>query len=112
MDLTTLMHALRDLVERTRSGHLRSSEMSDPTLTVTSLGDQGVELVHGLIYPPQVALVGFGRILERPWATGGMIGARTIVTATLAGDHRASDGMRGARFLDTIDHLLQEPAAL
>ena len=112
MDLTTLMHALRDLVERTRSGHLRSSEMSDPTLTVTSLGDQGVELVHGLIYPPQVALVGFGRILERPWATGGMIGGRPIVTATLAGDHRASDGMRGARFLDTIDHLLQEPAAL
>jgi pyruvate dehydrogenase E2 component (dihydrolipoamide acetyltransferase) len=112
MDLTSLMHALRDLVERTRSGHLRSSEMSDPTLTVTSLGDQGVELVHGLIYPPQVALVGFGRILERPWATGGMIGARPIVTATLAGDHRASDGMRGARFLDTIDHLLQEPAAL
>jgi len=112
MDLTTLMHALRDLVERTRSGHLRSSEMSDPTLTVTSLGDQGVELVHGLIYPPQVALVGFGRILERPWATGGMIGARPVVTATLAGDHRASDGMRGARFLDTVDHLLQEPAAL
>ena len=112
MDLTTLMHALRDLVERTRSGHLRSSEMSDPTLTVTSLGDQGVERVHGLIYPPQVALVGFGRILERPWATGGMIGGRPVVTATLAGDHRASDGMRGARFLDTIDHLLQEPAAL
>jgi len=112
LDLPALMHALRDLVERTRSGHLRSSEMSDPTLTVTSLGDQGVETVHGLIYPPQVALVGFGRIVERHWARDGMIGARPIVTATLAGDHRATDGMRGARFLDTIDHLLQEPAAL
>ena len=112
LDLAELMGALRDLVDRTRSGHLRSSEMSDPTLTVTSLGDQGVELVHGLIYPPQVALVGFGKIVERPWATDGMIGARRIVTATVAGDHRATDGMRGARFLDTIDHLLQEPAAL
>jgi pyruvate dehydrogenase E2 component (dihydrolipoamide acetyltransferase) len=112
MDLPTLMHALRDLVERTRAGHLRSSEMSDPTLTVTSLGDHGVEVVHGLIYPPQVALVGFGTIVERAWAADGLVGARPIVTATLAADHRASDGMRGARFLDTIDHLLQEPSSL
>ncbi len=112
LSLPDLMSALRDLVERTRSGRLRSSEMSDPTLTVTSLGDQGVEVVHGLIYPPQVALVGFGRIVERPWAVAGMVGARRVVTATLAGDHRATDGMRGARFLDTIDHLLQEPTSL
>ena len=69
-------------------------------------------MVHGLIYPPQVALVGFGTISERPWASGGMVGARPVVTATLAADHRASDGMRGARFLDTIDQLLQEPTAL
>jgi pyruvate dehydrogenase E2 component (dihydrolipoamide acetyltransferase) len=112
MDLVTLMGALRDLVARTRAGHLRSSEMADPTLTVTNLGERGVEVVHGLIYPPQVALVGFGTIVERPWAAKGMIGARPIVTATLAADHRASDGMRGARFLATIDQLLQEPATL
>jgi pyruvate dehydrogenase E2 component (dihydrolipoamide acetyltransferase) len=112
LDLPALMSALRDLVERTRAGRLRSSEMSDPTLTVTSLGDHGVAVVHGLIYPPQVALVGFGTIAERVWASGGMVGARPIVTATLAADHRASDGMRGARFLNTIDQLLQEPGAL
>jgi pyruvate dehydrogenase E2 component (dihydrolipoamide acetyltransferase) len=112
MDLVTLMAALRDLVARTRAGHLRSSEMADPTLTVTSLGERGVEVVHGLIYPPQVALVGFGTIVERPWAANGMIGVRPIVTATLAADHRASDGIRGARFLATIDQLLQEPATL
>jgi pyruvate dehydrogenase E2 component (dihydrolipoamide acetyltransferase) len=112
MDLVTLMGALRDLVARTRAGHLRSSEMADPTLTVTNLGERGVEVVHGLIYPPQVALVGFGTIIERPWAAHGMIGARPVVTATLAADHRASDGMRGARFLATIDQLLQEPATL
>jgi pyruvate dehydrogenase E2 component (dihydrolipoyllysine-residue acetyltransferase) len=111
-DLSTLMRELRDLVGRTRSGRLRSSEMADPTLTVTSLGDNGVDVVHGLIYPPQVALVGFGTIAERPWASGGMVGARRVVTATLAADHRASDGIRGARLLDHIDRLLQEPGAL
>jgi pyruvate dehydrogenase E2 component (dihydrolipoamide acetyltransferase) len=106
------MHELRDLVGRARAGRLRSSEMADPTLTVTNLGEQGVDLVHGLIYPPQVALVGFGRIAERPWATGGMLGVRPVLTATLAADHRATDGMRGARFLDLVDRLLQEPEQL
>ncbi len=98
--LDELMAGLRDLVTRARTGRLRSSEMSDPTITVTNLGEQGVDLVHGVIYPPQVALVGFGDIRERPWAAGGMIGARPVVTATLAADHRASDGHAGSRFLD------------
>jgi pyruvate dehydrogenase E2 component (dihydrolipoamide acetyltransferase) len=79
---------------------------------VTNLGDQGVESVFGVIYPPQVALVGFGRILERPWAHQGMVGVRPVVTATLAADHRASDGHEGAVFLSTIDRLLQEPDQL
>jgi pyruvate dehydrogenase E2 component (dihydrolipoamide acetyltransferase) len=86
--------------------------MSDPTITVTNLGDQGVETVYGVIYPPQVALVGFGRVTERPWAAGGMVGARPVVTATLAADHRASDGHRGGLFLAAIDRLLQQPEAL
>jgi pyruvate dehydrogenase E2 component (dihydrolipoamide acetyltransferase) len=111
-DLTTIMGELRDLVERARAGRLRGSEMADPTLTVTNLGDQGVGAVYGLIYPPQVALVGFGRIIERPWATGRMLGVRPVVTATLAADHRATDGMVGARFLGHIDRLLQEPEQL
>ncbi len=112
LSLGELMHALRDLVTRARAGRLRGSEMSDPTITVTNLGDQGVESVFGVIYPPQVALVGFGKITERPWATGGMVGARPIVTATLAADHRASDGHRGGLFLAAIDRLLQQPEAL
>lgn len=103
---------LRDLVARARSGRLRSSEMSDPTLTVTNLGDQGVLSVFGVIYPPQVALVGFGKIVERPWAEDGMIGVRPIIAATLAADHRVSDGHRGAVFLSTVALLLQEPEKL
>ncbi len=112
LELEELMTRLTDLVKRARVGRLRSSEMSDPTITVTNLGDLGVDEVFGVIYPPQVALVGFGRMKERPWAEGGVLGARPCVVVTLAADHRVSDGMRGGRFLTEIDHLLQEPGKL
>jgi pyruvate dehydrogenase E2 component (dihydrolipoamide acetyltransferase) len=112
LTLAELMGALRDLVGRARSGRLRSSEMADPTITVTNLGDQGADEVYGVIYPPQVALVGFGRIAERPWAHDGMLGVRPTVRATVAADHRASDGLVGARFLAALDHLLQTPEEL
>jgi len=79
---------------------------------VTNLGDQGVESVFGVIYPPQVALVGFGKIIERPFAADGMVGARPMIDATLSGDHRVSDGRRGGRFLLAVDRLLQEPEKL
>jgi pyruvate dehydrogenase E2 component (dihydrolipoamide acetyltransferase) len=110
--LSEIMVSLRDLVKRVRAGVLRSSEIADATITVTSLGDQGVETVFGVIYPPQVALVGFGKIVERPWASGGMVGARPVMMASLSGDHRASDGHRGGLFLTTIERLLQEPEKL
>lgn len=110
--LEELMRALADLVKRARAGSLRSSEMSDPTITVTNLGEQGVESVLGVIYPPQVALVGFGRIVERAWAEDGALRAAPVVTATLSGDHRASDGHRGARFLAALREQLQRPEEL
>lgn len=110
--LDELMGNLSDLVARTRSGRLRSSEMSGPTITITNLGEQGIQTVYGVIYPPQVALVGFGKITERPWAHEGMIGIRPIVSATLAADHRASDGHAGGRFLAQVDRLLQDPETL
>jgi pyruvate dehydrogenase E2 component (dihydrolipoamide acetyltransferase) len=107
-----LMAAIRDLVRRGRAGTLRSSEMSDPTVTLTSLGDRGAQAVYGVIYPPQVALVGFGRIAERPWASGGMLAVRPVTTVTLAGDHRASDGATGGRLLTAIARNLQAPEEL
>jgi pyruvate dehydrogenase E2 component (dihydrolipoamide acetyltransferase) len=110
--LSEIMVNLRDLVKRVRAGVLRSSEIADATITVTSLGDEGVDSVFGVIYPPQVALVGFGKIVERPWASGGMVGARPVMMASLSGDHRASDGHRGALFLATLEGLLQEPEKL
>jgi pyruvate dehydrogenase E2 component (dihydrolipoamide acetyltransferase) len=107
-----IMGNLRDLVKRVRAGVLRSSEIADATITVTSLGDQGVETVFGIIYPPQVALVGFGKVTEQPWAVNGMVGAKPVVMATLAADHRASDGHRGGLFLAAINRALQEPEKL
>jgi len=112
MSLDELMDGVRDLVQRARSGRLRGSEMSDPTITVTNLGERGVDLVHGVIYPPQVALVGFGAVRERPWAAEGMLGVRQVVCATLAADHRATDGHTGSRFLTLIDRRLQKPEEL
>jgi pyruvate dehydrogenase E2 component (dihydrolipoamide acetyltransferase) len=112
LNLTALMRKLTDLVARARAGSLRSSELSDPTITVTNLGDQGVEAAFGIIYPPQVALVGFGRISERPWVGSARIEARPLVTMTLSADHRATDGHRGGVFLTKVDRLLQTPETL
>lgn len=103
------MARLKDLVARTRAGHLHRRELTDATITVTNLGDQGVELVHGVIHAPQVALVGVGRVVERPWAVDGMLGVRPVTTVTLAADHRATDGFIGARFLSLVDRHLQRP---
>ena len=107
-----LMRNFQDLVGRARAGSLRSSEMTDPTITVTSLGERGVEVVYGIIYPPQLALVGFGTIVERPWVVAGQVVPRRVVAATLSGDHRATDGHRGGLFLDAVGRLLQEPEKL
>lgn len=110
--LDELMRNFRDLVKRGRAGSLRSSELSESTITVTSLGELGVETVYGIIYPPQVALVGFGKVVERPWCVNGQIVSRPTLIATLSADHRVSDGHRGGLFLSAIDRLLQEPAKL
>lgn len=110
--LDDLMHSFQDLVTRARAGSLRSSEMTDATITVTSLGERGVESVFGIIYPPQLALVGFGKVVERPWVVDGKVVARPVITATLSGDHRATDGHRGGVFLDAVSRLLQTPEKL
>jgi pyruvate dehydrogenase E2 component (dihydrolipoamide acetyltransferase) len=109
--LGQLMPALADLVKRARAGSLRSSEMSDPTITVTNLGEHSVASVWGVIYPPQVALVGLGSIEIRPWVVDGKVRAAPLICATLAADHRVSDGHRGALFLAELREVLQQPAA-
>jgi pyruvate dehydrogenase E2 component (dihydrolipoamide acetyltransferase) len=110
--LDELMAVLNDLIPRVRAGRLRSSEMTDATATLTNLGDLGVETVFGVIYPPQVALVGLGKVSQQPWVENGVVCARPVLTATLSADHRATDGRRGGLLLDAIRRRLQSPEQL
>lgn len=112
MSLDEVMEAMRDLVQRARRGGLRGADMQTATLTVTNLGDRGVDTVHGVIHPPQVALVGAGRVLERPLVVDGDVVARPSVVLTLAADHRATDGQTGSRMLNRISSYLQQPEGL
>jgi pyruvate dehydrogenase E2 component (dihydrolipoamide acetyltransferase) len=110
--IETVARELGDLVARARSGGLRSSELTDATITVTNLGDLGVESAYAIIYPPQVAIVAFGRIVERPWVIDGRIEPRRVVTVSLSADHRATDGRDAGRLLEAVDRTLQEPESL
>ncbi|WP_227999605.1 2-oxo acid dehydrogenase subunit E2 [Nocardia australiensis] len=112
LDPPAMMAALRGVVERARSGRLRSGDVTPATITVTNLGDLGVDSVFGVIAAPQVAIVGLGAVAERPSAVGGLLGVRPQLTATLSADHRASDGATGARFLHAVADLLQRPEEL
>ena len=105
MNLDQTMRSLDDLITRTREGKLRNTEITQQTITITNLGDLGVQSVYGVIYPPQVALVGLGRIIDA-------LCVRKVMQATLAGDHRATDGRTGAKFLDKLNDLLQHPEEL
>lgn len=108
-NLNDTMESLGDLITRTRASKLRSSELMAQTITITNLGDLGVDSVFGVIYPPQVAVIGFGIIKDAPWAEGDTLSVRKVMQATLAGDHRATDGRIGAKFLDTLTTILQNP---
>ena len=107
-----IMETLNDIIPRARALKLRSSELSDSTITLTSLGEGGADSVFGVIYPPQVAVIGFGSISEQPFAENGMLGIRSVVSVSLAGDHRATDGLTGSRFLSALDTNLQNPETL
>jgi len=110
--LDELMESMRDLAGRVRAGRFRATELSDATITVTSLGERGVDQLFGVIYPPQVAIVGIGTPRDRPFTVNGAVETRLITTLTLAADHRVSDGHRGALFLRAIDKHLQKPEKL
>ena len=107
-----LMGVLNDIIPRARAMKLKSSDLSDSTFTITSLGERSVETVYGIIYPPQVGLLGFGSITEQPWAETGMLDVRPVMNITLSADHRATDGATGSRFLMMIKDSLQKPELL
>lgn len=110
--LNQLMDLLNDLIPRARALQLRSSELSESTITVSNIGEGSTDKVFGVIYPPQVAILGFGNIVEEAWAEDGELSTRPIVHVTLAADHRAIDGYLGSRFLMALKKNLQKPEAL
>ncbi len=112
MTLEETMSGMRDLVSRARAGRLRASEMTRGTITISSLGETGAEAMTGVIFPPQVALVGLGAPHLRPWIVDGAIVPRHVVTLTLSADHRVSDGRRAARFISEFETALKTPEAL
>lgn len=107
-----IMEILNDLIPRARAFKLKSSELSQSTFTITNIGEGGADKVFGLIYPPQVGIVGFGEVSEQPFAEDGMLGIRPVVNVTLAADHRATDGLIGSRFLASLNKHLQTPESL
>ena len=110
--LPELMRAYQDLVQRARTGGLRATELSSATITVSSIGEGGVDTLYPIIHPPQVAIVGFGTLATRPWCDGDSVVAARQVNATLAADHRASDGHLGSAFLAAVADYLQRPEDL
>jgi pyruvate dehydrogenase E2 component (dihydrolipoamide acetyltransferase) len=110
--IVDLMARMNDLVGRSRAGALRSSEMTSAAITLTSLGERGVEGVTPIIFPPQVAIVGFGTITTRPWVVDDRVVPRPVVHVTLGADHRVTNGHEGARFLSAIAHFLEDPGKL
>jgi pyruvate dehydrogenase E2 component (dihydrolipoamide acetyltransferase) len=107
-----IMEKLTDLINRGRNLKLKSSEVSESTVSLTSIGDGFTTTMLGIIYPPQVALIGFGSILEEAWAENGMVAARKVIHMSLAADHRATDGIYGNRFIGNVIRFLTHPELL
>lgn len=111
-DLYQLDLELKDLIKRARESHLRSIELTEGTLTITNLGDLGADQVFGVIFPPQVALLGFGRVRQDAIIKDSSVHTGFCVNITLSADHRVSDGLSGARFLQCITSYLTQPSLL
>ncbi|MBA6234027.1 2-oxo acid dehydrogenase subunit E2 [Colwellia sp. MB3u-28] len=112
LSITELMQGLRDITERSRSGHLRSSELMDATVTVTNMGERGADSVFGIIYPPQVAILGFGKVRDIVKVVNDDMVIAQVLTLSLSADHRVIDGMLAAKFLNYLAKKLQKPECL
>lgn len=107
-----MMTALKSIVERSKTGGLKQSELQDATVTLSNIGDRGSDQIFGVIFPPQVTIVGVGKINRKAMVINDEIVPRTMVNVSLAADHRVTDGQMGARFLNEIQKLLNKPEKL
>ncbi|MGQ9785621.1 MAG: dihydrolipoamide acetyltransferase family protein [Anaerolineae bacterium] len=101
-----------ELVERARAGTLSLFDLEGGTFTLTNLGMFGVDQFQAIINSPQAAILAVGRVRERPVAIGGAVLIRPTLYLTLSLDHRLVDGAQGARFLERLAQLIEEPYLL
>ena len=102
------MSALRDLVGRARRGRLRERDTRPASISVTNMGDLGTDVVLGIIHPPQVAMIGLGAPRTEPAVVDGTIVTRMIMQTSIAGDHRAHDGLAAAQFIRRLVQQLED----
>jgi pyruvate dehydrogenase E2 component (dihydrolipoamide acetyltransferase) len=112
LSLKDVTEQRRDLVARARERKLRPADVGEGTFTISNLGMFGVDAFHAIVNTPQAAILAVGRILDRIVAVDGEAVVRPTMTVTLSFDHRVVDGAEGARFLDTIAALVEEPGGL
>ena len=112
LDLAAISTRRREIAEAARGGRLRPEDVQGGSFTISNLGMYGVDAFQAIINAPQAAILAVGRIGERPWAVGGEVVVRPVLTCSLSFDHRVVDGARGAEFLDTLASLVEEPAGL
>jgi pyruvate dehydrogenase E2 component (dihydrolipoamide acetyltransferase) len=102
----------RDVAERARGGKLRAQELSGATFSISNLGMYDVEEFSAIINPPEGAILAVGSVLEKPVVEDGQIRAGRRMKMTISCDHRVMDGAMGARFLQDVKRLLEEPLRL
>lgn len=104
---------LKDLTEKARGGRLKKEEVSGGTFTVSNLGMFDVEFFTPIINPPEAAILGVGKILEKPTLSAdGKVVFKPFVTLSLSYDHRIVDGVPAAKFLQSVKRRLENPSSL
>jgi pyruvate dehydrogenase E2 component (dihydrolipoamide acetyltransferase) len=107
-----LAQALTQLMQQARAGRLTPSQLIGGTFTITNYGVFGIDGSAAIINHPEVAILGIGRIMARPWVAEGQVAARRVMQLTLAFDHRACDGSTASDFLRFVGDCIERPSTL
>jgi pyruvate dehydrogenase E2 component (dihydrolipoamide acetyltransferase) len=112
LNLLEIGDRVKDLAQRARENALAVEEVTGGTITITNLGMFGIDAFTPIINPPEVAILGVGRIVQDLSLVDGHVIARDVMTLSLTVDHRIVDGAPGAQFLQTLVELLEHPALI
>ena len=112
LDLLGTAQAMRELADKTRKGDLGIDDVTGAGFTVTALSNYDIDVFTPIIDPPQVAILGLGRAIEKPVVVDGEIVIRSMMHLSVTFDHRALDGVPVAEFMRTLKGILESPEAL